>query len=36
MNNNFSFEQIAKTGDLKADLIRRQYRLDKVAKFIEI
>ena len=36
MNNIFSLEQIAKTGDLNADLIMRQYKLDKMAKFIEI
>ena len=36
MNNNFSLEQIAKTGELKADLILRQYNLDKMAKFMEI
>ena len=36
MNNSFSVEQIAKTGDLNADLIVRQYRMDKIAKFMEI
>ena len=36
MNNIFSLEQIARTGDLNADLIRRQHELDKMAKFIEI
>ena len=36
MNNNFSWEKVAKTGDLNADLIMRQYKLDKIAKFIEI
>ena len=36
MNNSFSLEQIAKTGDLNADLIMRQFRLDKMAKFMEI
>ena len=35
MNNIFSLEQIAKTGDLNADLIMRQYKLDKMAKFME-
>ena len=32
----FFSEQIAKTGDLNADLIMRQYRLDKKAKFIKV
>ena len=36
MNNTFYFEQIAKTGELNADLIMRQYRLDKMAEFMEI
>ena len=36
MNNTFSLEQISKTGDLNADLITRQYKLDKMAKFMEI
>ena len=36
MNNTFSLEQIAKTGYPNADLIMRQYRLDKMAKFMEI
>ena len=36
MNNTFSLEQIYKTGDLNADLIMRQYKLDKMAKFMEI
>ena len=36
MNNIFSLEQIAKTGDLKSYLIMRQYNLDKMAKFMEI
>ena len=35
MNNTFSFEQLFKTGDLNADLILRQYKLDKMAKFME-
>ena len=35
MNNNFSLERIAKTEDLKADLMKRQYNLDKIAKFME-
>ena len=29
-------EQIAKNGDLKVDLIVRQYKLDKMANFMEI
>ena len=36
MNNTFSLEQIGKAGDLYADLIMRQCRLDKMAKFIEM
>ena len=36
MNNTFSLEQMAKTGDLNADLIMRQYKLDKMAKTMEI
>ena len=36
MNNTFSLEQIAKTGDLNADLIKRQIKFDRVAKFLEI
>ena len=36
MKNTFTLEQIAKTGDLNADLIMRQYKLDKKAKFMEI
>ena len=36
MNNTFHSEQIAKAGDLNADLIMRQYKVDKLAKFIEI
>ena len=36
MNNTFSLEQIAKTGDLSANLIRRQNKLDKIANFMEI
>ena len=34
--NTFSLEQVAKTGDLNADLITRQYNLDEMAKFMEI
>ena len=36
MNNTFSLEQIAQTGDLNADWIMRQYKMDKKAKFMEI
>ena len=37
MTNTFSLEQIANTGDLNADfMIMRQFRLDKMAKFMEI
>ena len=36
MNNTFSLEKQAKTDDLNADLIMRQYKLDKMAKFLEI
>ena len=36
MNNTFPLEQIAKTGDLNADLVMRQYKLDEMAKFMEI
>ena len=36
MNNAFSLEQIAKTGDLNADLIIKQYKLDEMANFMEI
>ena len=36
MNNTFSLEQIYKTGSLTAELIMRQYKLDKMAKFMEI
>ena len=35
MKNTFPSEQIAKTGDLNDDLIMKQYRLDKMAKFME-
>ena len=34
--NTFSSEQIAKTGDLNADLIMRQNNLDKMAKFMQM
>ena len=36
MINTFSSDQISKTGDRNADLITRQYNLDKMAKFMEI
>ena len=35
MTNTFSLEQTAKTGDLNADLITRQNKLEKIAKFME-
>ena len=35
MNNTFSLEQISKTGNLDANLILRQYKLDIMAKFME-
>ena len=36
MNNTYSLDQIQKTGDLNAHLIMIQYKLDKMAKFMEI
>ena len=36
MNNTFSLKQIAKAGDLNADLLMRQYKFDKMAQFMEI
>ena len=36
MSNTFSLNQLANTGDLNADLILRQNKLDKVATFKEI
>ena len=36
MNNTFSIERVAKIGDLNADLLMRQYKLYKTAKFMEI
>ena len=36
MNNISSLDQRQKTGDLNADLIMRQYKLDKITKFMEI
>ena len=35
MNNTFSLEQISKTGNLNADLILRQYKLDIMARFMQ-
>ena len=35
MNYTFSLEQTAKPSDLNDDLVMRQYRLDKIAKFLE-
>ena len=36
MNNTFSLEQISKTGNLNADLILRQYKLDLMCRFMEM
>ena len=36
MKNTFSLERIAKSGDLIADLIVRQNKLDEMAKFMEM
>ena len=36
MNYTISLEQLAETGNLNADLITRQHKLDKIAKFMEI
>ena len=36
MNNTYSLDQIQKTGDLNADSILRYYKLDQMAKFMEI
>ena len=36
MNKTFSLDQIQKTDDLNADLISRQNKLDKMAKFTKI
>ena len=36
MNNTYSLDQIQKTGDLNVYLIMRQYKFDKMAKFMEI
>ena len=36
MNNAFFQQKLKKTGNLTADLVMRQYILDKVAKFMEV
>ena len=36
MNKTYPLDQIQKIGDLDADLLVRQYKLDKMAKFMEI
>ena len=36
MNNTYSLDRKQKTGDLNADLILRQYKLEKMAKITEI
>ena len=36
MNNTFCLDQIRKTGDLNADLIMGLYKLDDMARFMEI
>ena len=36
MNNSYSLYQIQITNNFNADLIMRQYKLDKIAKFMEI
>ena len=36
MNNTYSLDIIQKAGVLNADLIMRQYKLDEMAKFLEI
>ena len=36
MNNTFSSEHISKTGDLEADLTKRQYKLGTMATFMHI
>ena len=36
MNNTHSLDQIQKTDDLNADLTMNQYKLDKMAKYLEI
>ena len=36
MKNTFLLKQRVETGDLNADLKRRQYKLDKMSKFMQI
>ena len=36
MNNTYFLDQIQKTDDLNADFLIRQYKLDKIAKFMGI
>ena len=36
MNNTFSLQQISQTGNFDSDLITRQYKLDLMARFMEI
>ena len=36
MNDTFSVEQISETGNLDLNFINRQYKLDLVARFMEI
>ena len=36
MNNTFSLEQISGAGNLDADLISRQYKLNVMAQFMEL
>ena len=36
MNITYSLDQKQKTGDINADLTLRQYKLDKMAKFMAI
>ena len=36
MNNTYSLDEIQKTGDLNVDLKKRRYKLDNMAKFMEI
>ena len=36
MNNTFSLQQISQTGNVDSDLITRHYKLDLMARFMEI
>ena len=36
MNDTFSLEQISKTGNLDANLLLRQYKLELMSRFVEI